>query len=178
MSEIVNVLALVCAEDVLAKYGPNNGEGDPIVLGEDYGGLIVAAAYGGGQARFDLAITAPLGTSAAPTLVRWRACTLSMDAAYQCEIEKLTISAQADCLQAATSQNKSFDLYLADVEAPKDPSKLATESVVDRYWESQIKSAGTASYLVDIKITDHKGMARGYYRIGSPATGQPTVRIS
>lgn len=178
MSETVNVLALVCAEDVLAKYGPNQGQGDPVVLDEDCGGLIVAGAYGGGKAIFDLAVNAPPGTQENPTYVRWRTCTLSMNAAYRCSIEKIAFNAGIECMRTPAISSVAAEIYMTDLEAPKDASKLVAQSVTDEYWESQVAGSGSAPYLIDLKISDEKGTVQGYYRIGSAAAGQPSVNIA
>lgn len=178
MSEIVNVLALVCAEDVLAKYGQNEKGSDPVVLDENCGGLIVAGAYGGGKALFNLAIHVPAGAQTDPTRIRWRGSTLSMNAAYRCSIENVSLDPGVACIAAPEIHSATIALYHTDLEMPKDPSKLSAQSVSDEYWESKTTSSGSAAYLIDIKISDEKGDALGYYRIGSATAGKPTVNVS
>ena len=176
MSETVNVLALVHAEDVLAKYGPNQGQGDPVVLDGSCAGLIVAGAYGGGAAAVSLCAHAPLGTQASPTFVRWRACTLSMNAAYRCSIEKITFTTGPDCMPTPARGSETIVIYTTDVETPKDASKLTQQSVSDEFWVSQVRSSGNALYLIDVAISDEHGNVQGHYRIGS-AAGQPSINI-
>ncbi|CAN7342547.1 inclusion body family protein [Trinickia sp. LjRoot230] len=176
MGVIIDVVALVCADDVLAKYGTNNTQSSPTVLAEDYGGLIVAGAYGGGRALFGLRIVAPAGSEGSRPVVRWRARTLSMNSDYRCVIDAVSFDAGVDCMAAATQNSAPCNSYHTDLVDPGDASKLTAQPMIDQYWEAAVKGSGTAPYQIDVKIVDHHGATQGYYRIGSGAT-QPSVLI-
>lgn len=150
--KIIDVLAVIDADTIVARYGENADPGDPAEIAEkDLVRVIVQTDNVGGGSP-----GSPLIKVTAADVIRWRESSLS-----------LNTDCSAVCYEvAATSATKPEALVVTvdtPVADPEDPLAPEFQSIRSHLWDCMAEKTASVTYSLKFVIMDKKGRALGYY---------------
>lgn len=162
--EIIDVLIVVDAASIAEQFPPGTVD-SPTSVSAELIMLVVRqsnAIFGQGSKELSLK---------AQTLdtIRWRATSLTLDAAYDAMLYAFFALKGSDLISAPTP-------LLADVDSPlpnpDDPIGPGQQTIKDYFWSTVVERAGEATYAFHFMIAGRDGVPQGYY------SWDPFVRIS
>ena len=170
MSDTIDILCAIDAEDILSQYpNPSQNSGSPTGVSANLIYMIVqqgSAISGNGQG--ELNISANIGDN-----IRWRETSLSLNFEYSVQFYNFSSSSQdLITLPPVLVGGVNNDGTLAEVQEamPKHVSgappwlPTSVNNTPYHYWQSTAQEAGNETYHWQFLIADSNGNVQGYFQ--------------
>lgn len=157
---VINIMTVIDVKSILTNFpNPSSDPTQPTKLPETntYAYLVTdnSDVYAG-QGTSALQIVVKKEQEDQISLIRWRACTLSMGTEYQCFFTNFVLDAGKQ--------------YVSDLHACKFDTKIPSSEtgkfavIEDNFWECEVNGLnGNVIYNLVFEIIDNTGTRIGYY---------------
>jgi hypothetical protein len=155
--EVIDILVVVDAETIMAKYDPGSVDAPTSVSGGLIYMVVNASDAVSGQAGAELKIKAQT-----EDIIRWRETTLSLNGENAAILYKFVPS---DPKQKLIREPRP-DLVELKTPLPNEdaPTKPDTQTIKDYFWQTTVERAGDLTYHFYFMIVHRDGTIKGYYK--------------
>lgn len=158
----IDILTVIDAESLIKDYGSQPGSRDyPTNLGNNAGKyvymLVKRSEANNMEAQSELSVAVKTGD-----IIRWRACSLTMDTNLSTLLYKMNISAGVGLITSPAPNEASIKIPTPVIVDDKVTS-FGTQPYVDFYFQATAQSVGGVTYQLSFTLTDNQGNPKGYF---------------
>jgi len=154
---IIDVLTAIDADTIVATYGKNNDSANPVQVTAPNMIFMLTRQKNvlSGEGGSELNISAQT-----LDVIRWRACTMSMNAAYSVILYDFVATAGTQLISPPVPIEADVIDPLPD---PLNPTVPKTQTIKSYFWNTTVVAAGNATYHFKFMVLDRTGEVQGYY---------------
>lgn len=155
--KIIDVMIVIDADTIVSDLGTNTDPNNPVqVTTADRIFMITKQDEAvSGQAGTELNVKANT-----MDVIRWRATSLTLNAAYDVILYKYVATGGGNLISPPTPLEADVTTPLPN---PADPTKPTTQTIKNYFWQTTVEAAGSVTYHFQFIILDREGNIQGYY---------------
>ncbi|MDB6183167.1 inclusion body family protein [Paracoccus fistulariae] len=154
---IIDVLTAIDADSIVATLGTNSDSANPVQITQPDLIFMLTRQKNAlsGEGGTELQISAQTMDT-----IRWRATSMSMNAAYSVILYDFVAASGANLISPPQPLEADVTDPLPD---PADPTTPKTQKIKSYFWNTTVLEPGNTTYHFKFMILDRTGVVQGYY---------------